>query len=87
MSAPQYVLEVIVRDEVQVTMSDGAKTTVTAGQAVALVYNMAAKKIRGALIVRGGCCRNQDVLDAALQAAALTGYEAAKAQASGRIEF
>lgn len=83
----QYTLEMVTRTEVDVTMPNGQTTTIPSEQAVALINNMAAKGIKGALIIRNGRVPNQDVAEAALNAAGLTGYAAAKAQASGRIEF
>ena len=83
----QYVIEVLRREEVQVTMPNGQRTLIPSVQAVALITNMAAKGISGALVVRGGRTHNQDVLEAALKAAKLEGFQAMQAQASGRIEF
>lgn len=83
----QYVIEVLRREECQVTMPNGQRTIIPSVQAVALINNMAAKGISGALVVRGGRTHNQAVLEAALKAAKLEGYAAARAQASGRIEF
>lgn len=83
----QYAVEMVTRTEAKLTMPDGSMATISDTQAISLINNMAAKGIHGALILRNGREGNRYVVDAALKAAKLEGFQAARAMASGRIEF
>lgn len=82
-----YTIEMLTRTEAKVTMPNGGVTTITDQQAVSLINNMAAKGMHGAVILRNGREGNRYVVDAALKAAKIEGFQAAQAVASWRIEF